>query len=206
MPHMDGWAVLSALKGDSDTADIPVVMETIVQEKGLAFSLGAADYLTKPIQWARLKRVLDRYRSATPQARVVVVDDDDSTQEVRDLLESEGWSVVEVRDTPQLLAELAKDRPALVLVDVNMSETNGFALIKELRKDAQWRDLPVIALTARNLSPEQSRRLEGRVQQIVNTEEEAPEALLAVLRDIAPDAPRAGTQEGKADHGDHIAG
>jgi PAS domain S-box-containing protein len=185
MPHMDGWAVLSELKSDPDLADIPVVMETIVQEKGLAFSLGAEDYLTKPIQWPRLKKILDRFRSAANAPVVLVVDDDGSTRALlSEMLEKESWSIVEARDFNAVLERFADTRPVLVLVDLNMSKLNGFALIKDLCRLPEWRDVPFVALSANDLSAEQRRRVEGYVQQIVNTENDAPEALLAVLRKI----------------------
>jgi CheY-like chemotaxis protein len=185
MPHMDGWAVLSALKSDPELADIPVVMETIVHERGLAFSLGAEDYLTKPIQWPRLKKILDRFRSAAGAPVALVVDDDGSTRALlSEMLEKEGWSTVEARDFSAVLERFADARPALVLVDLNMSELNGFALIKDLRRLPEWRDVPFVALSTNDLSAEQRRRLEGYVQQIVNTEHDAPEALLSVLRRV----------------------
>jgi signal transduction histidine kinase/CheY-like chemotaxis protein len=210
MPRMDGWAVLSQLKADPDTAEIPVIMETIVHEKGLAFSLGAEDYLTKPIRWPRLKRVLDRFRS-TPPARALVVDDDGSTyQLVADLLESEGWQIVQARDSTSVYERLAESRPALMLVDLSMSALNGFALIQSLRRMAQWRDLPVIALSGDELTAEERSRIEGYVQQIIDTGSDAPEALLDVLRRIPSLAAlRAkntdASHTGKA-HGHHTVG
>jgi PAS domain S-box-containing protein len=184
MPHMDGWAVLSALKADPAVADIPVVMETIVHEKGLAFSLGAEDYLTKPIQWPRLKKVLERFRS-TPPARALVVGDEDVAEgNIGDLLEKEGWSVIHARDRGAALASLTEQRPSLLIVDLNMSQANGFALIRELRRLREWRDVPVVALNATELTPEERTRLEGHVQQIISTEDDAPEALLSLLRRI----------------------
>jgi DNA-binding response OmpR family regulator/nitrogen-specific signal transduction histidine kinase len=187
MPHMDGWAVLSALKADPQTAEIPVVMETIVQEKGLAFSLGAADYLTKPIQWSRLKKVLDRYRSTTPQACALIVDDDGSTYELLcESLKKEGWTIVEAHDAESVYSALNKQHPSLVLVDLTMSNLNGFALIKELRRRAEWQDVPLVAVSDQDLTPEQRQRLDGRVQQIINTEDDAPEALLSMLRKLPP--------------------
>ena len=210
MPRMDGWAVLSALKADPQTADIPVIMETIVHEKGLAFSLGAEDYLTKPIRWPRLKRVLDRFRS-TPPARALVVDDDGSTCNlVADLLESEGWQIVQARDSTAVFERLAESRPALMLVDLSMSALNGFALIQSLRRMPQWRDLPVVALSGDELTPEERARVEGYVQQIIETGSDAPDALLEVLRRIPSLAAlraknTAADATGEA-HGHHTAG
>src|SRR4029077_4657954 len=76
MPGMDGWAVLSALKADAAVADIPVIMLTIVDDRNLGMTLGAAEYLVKPIDWARLISLLARYQPATPPRRVLVVEDD----------------------------------------------------------------------------------------------------------------------------------
>ncbi len=208
MPHMDGWAVLSALKADPDMADIPVIMETIVQEKGLAFSLGAEDYLTKPIQWPRLKKLLDRFRSADPQARALVVDDDNSTLLlVADLLEKEGWVVMHARDRSAVFERLKESRPALILVDLNMSEVNGIALIQEMRRLDEWRDVPVIALSSTELSSDERRRLEGHVQQIISTETDASEALRTVLRKIPiPPAADAAAAASEKAHGNDTAG
>ncbi len=184
MPHMDGWAVLSALKADPELADIPVVMETIVQERGLAFSLGAADYVTKPIHWPRLKRVLDKFRSSAPP-HALIVDDDDSTRGLlQELLEKEGWSVLHADDSTAAFESLARNRPALVLVDLNMRRTNAFALIRELRKGAHYRDMPVVALSAHELTPEERGRLDGYVQQIIDSAEDTPTAILGLLRRI----------------------
>jgi len=210
MPHMDGWAVLSALKGDPDTADIPVIMETIVHEKGLAFSLGAQDYLTKPIRWPRLKRILDRFRT-TPPARALVVDDDGSTCGlVADLLESEGWQVVQARDPNTVFDRIAESRPALLLIDLAMSSLNAFALIQSLRRMPQWRHLPVVALSGDELTPEERSRLEGYVQQIIDTDHDPHEGLLDVLRKVPSlSALRAQNNAAKAaevTHGNDTAG
>ncbi|MGZ8262802.1 MAG: response regulator [Burkholderiales bacterium] len=207
MPHMDGWAVLSALKADPETADIPVIMETIVDEKGLAFSLGAEDYLTKPIRWPRLKRVLDRFRSPAP-ARALVVDDDGSTFELlSELLVKEGWEIVQARDSSGVFERLAEARPALVLIDLGMSNMNGFALIQSLRRMPQWRDVPVVAVSADELTADERARLEGRVQQIIEGENDAPDALVSLLRKIPSSTARAKTTaSSEKDHGHDTAG
>jgi PAS domain S-box-containing protein len=185
MPHMDGWAVLSALKADADVADIPVIMTTIVQEKGLAFSLGAADYLTKPIQWQRLKKVLERYRAASAAPLALILDDDESTTAaLSELLQKEGWAVAHARDTDSFFEQLSPNCPALVLVDLEMPDTDPLSVIRELRKRTDCQDVPVVALGGQNLTPEECKRLEGRVQQIINTEHDPSNALVSVLRKL----------------------
>ena len=153
MPHIDGWAVLSTLKSDPELADIPVVMVTIVQQRGLGFSLGAADYLTKPIEWARLKAVLDRYRGTTASGRALVVSHDEDTREFLDrLLTEQGWSVIAVDDGKTGLERLGDQSPDLALVDLQ-HQAGGFSIVKELKRRETWRDVPVIVLSAQDLTP-----------------------------------------------------
>jgi CheY-like chemotaxis protein len=180
MPRMDGWAVLSALKADRDLADIPVIMISIVHEKNLGLSLGAAEYLTKPIQWRRLKRVLARFRCPHPPCPVLVVEDDDTTRAMlRQILEKQGWAVQEAPNGRIALARLEAARPALILLDLQMPEMNGFAFIQEMRKRAEWRDIPVLVVTARDITFEEREKLQGNVQGIMRKDEMTPEALAA---------------------------
>ena len=150
MPGMDGWAVLAALKADPALADVPVVMLTIADDKALGFSLGAVEYLTKPVDRARLLRVLRRYRPGGPARRgggdggprpgpVLVVEDDEATRRtLRRLLEGEGFAVVEAehgRAALDLLARGAVAAPGLIVLDLLMPEMDGFAFAAELRRD-----------------------------------------------------------------------
>ena len=148
MPGMDGWAVLAALKADPALADVPVVMLTIADDKALGFSLGAVEYLTKPVDRARLLRVLRRYRPGGPGAGrgcargpgpVLVVEDDEATRRtLRRLLEGEGFAVVEAehgRAALDLLAGGASAAPGLIVLDLLMPEMDGFAFAAALRRD-----------------------------------------------------------------------
>ena len=186
MPHMDGWAVLSAMKADPELADIPVIMVTFVQEKGLGFSLGAADYLVKPVQWARLKEVLDRYRS--PGSALVMEGDPETRAELRRLLEGEGWTVEEADDRAAVLRRMGEGPlPGLVLAAVP-ADGEGLELIGEIRRHPEWRSVPLIALAESELSPEEVERLRGQVRRIVRSEDDLPDELIAELRRIAAPA------------------
>ena len=117
MPRMDGWAVLSALKADPDLAEIPVIMVSMIRETGLAYSLGAADYLTKPVDWQRLKETVDRHRlpSATPAGLALVVESDAATrEELGHLLAGEGWEVAGAADADAERGRARHERKSLV--------------------------------------------------------------------------------------------
>jgi CheY-like chemotaxis protein len=182
MPGMDGWAVLSALKADPDTAAIPVVMLTIVDDRNLGYALGAADYLTKPIDRERLVAVLARHRRDLP---VLVVDDDADTRRIfRRMLESEGYAVVEAEHGGAALDRLREVTPSLVLLDLMMPEMDGFEFVAEFRRHDSWRAIPVVVVTARDLSPDDRERLNGHVQRILQKRAPGRDTLLAEVRDL----------------------
>jgi signal transduction histidine kinase len=186
MPRMDGWAVLSALKADPLTVDIPVIMISMLGETGLAYSLGAADYLTKPVDWSRLKSTLDRHRSQPGPGRAVVVEPDAVTRaDLRAILEAEGWEVAEAADAAQARALVEQGRPDLLLVNIERSETEGFALLRDLRRTPEGRAVPVLALTEGSLDEAERDRLSDRVRQVVQTDGDGMDELLDEIRAIA---------------------
>jgi PAS domain S-box-containing protein len=186
MPRTDGWAVLSRLKADPELADTPVIMVTMVREKRLGFSLGAADYLTKPVQWTRLKNVLDRYRGRAIAGRALLVQHDPASRdELRHLLEKEGWSVIEAEDRPSALRCAGEARPDLILVDLE-APGGSTGLIQDLRKRPEGRSIPIIALAEGGVTEAELERLQGKVRDIIHTDEEgSEEELIAELRMIA---------------------
>jgi len=180
MPGVDGWAVLAALKGDPATADIPVVMLTIVDERNLGYALGAADYLTKPIDRDRLLAVLSKHRRGRS---VLVVDDDPDVRALlRRSLEREGYAVVEAEHGRAALARLGEATPDLVLLDLMMPEMDGFEFLVELRRLPASRHVPVVVITAKDLTPEDHRRLNGSVERILAKGAVSREALLGEVR------------------------
>jgi signal transduction histidine kinase/DNA-binding response OmpR family regulator/HAMP domain-containing protein len=172
MPGMDGWVVLSALKGDAALAAIPVVMLTIVDDRDLGFSLCAADYLTKPIDRARLAATLRKHLPASgpdgrPRGRVLVVEDDAPTREVmRRTLEGEGFTVIEAESGQAALTRVATAAPDLILLDLMMPGMDGFEVVDALQQDPAWRAIPVVVVTAMHLSAEDRDRLSGYVAQV----------------------------------------
>jgi PAS domain S-box-containing protein len=172
MPGLDGWMVLGALKADPQLAQIPVVMLTIVDDRARGYALGATDYLTKPVDRDRLLAVLQGHRpgpaAPTVPPTVLVVDDDPAARDLaRRLLEREGWQVSEAPDGRLALDRVAERLPAMILLDLMMPEMDGFEFIEALRARPEWRGIPVVVVTAKELSQEDRRRLTGVVEQVI---------------------------------------
>ena len=168
MPGMDGWAVLQQLKADPETQDIPVIMLTMVDDKNIGFALGATDYLTKPIDRSRLAALLARFRCAGAVCEVLLVEDDDTTREMmRALLTREGWGVREAVNGRAALEQVETARPDLILLDLMMPEMDGFEFARHLRERPEWRAIPVIVLTAKDITEADRLRLNGHVEKII---------------------------------------
>jgi signal transduction histidine kinase/CheY-like chemotaxis protein len=168
MPGMDGWAVLTALKADPALAEIPVIMLTIIDEKQVGYTLGATEYLTKPIDWKRLTAVLKRYKRMDAPSRVLVVEDDARTRKMlRTRLEKQGWPVTEAENGRVALERMAESLPDLILLDLMMPEMDGFQFLDHIRAHEDWRSIPTIIVTAKDLTDDDRRRLNGYVEGIL---------------------------------------
>jgi CheY-like chemotaxis protein len=187
MPSMDGWAVLSALKADPATADIPVTMLTIADDQNLGFALGAAEFLTKPIDWSRMEAILERHLRNSREAHVLVVEDDPGTSElmVRNLRRA-GWSTRTAADGRLGLESVAAARPGLILLDLMMPRMDGFEFVAELRRNPEWSGIPVIVVTAKLLTDEDHDRLKGGVARVLEKATTSREQLLAEVRRLLP--------------------
>ena len=168
MPDLDGWSVLKALKADPELCDIPVVLVTIMGDRDLGFALGAADYITKPLDRELLMRAVGRHVRGGDRAQVLVVDDDPKTRDMlRRTLQKAGWTVAEAANGCEALEALERAKPALVLLDLLMPDMDGFEVLERLNGDATWREVPVIIVTAKDLTPDDIERLNGRVAKVL---------------------------------------
>ncbi len=167
MPDLDGWTVLAAIKGDPTLADIPVILVTIVDEKNRGYSLGATDYMVKPIEHERLVSVLRNICGATGRRALLVDDDDIMRRGIRLALERDGWEVIEAENGRAALARLAETRPVVIVLDLMLPEMDGFEFVDEMRRRAEWRNIPVLVVTAKDLTAEDRGRLNGRVERIL---------------------------------------
>ncbi|MCH8921749.1 MAG: response regulator, partial [Planctomycetes bacterium] len=183
MPGIDGWGVLAALKADAATAHIPVVMVTMVDDQGQGFALGAADYLTKPVDWERLSTVLRQLQCDPLVAPVLVVDDDADTRElISRMLHNAGWKSVTAENGRLALERIEQQRPLLILLDLSMPEMDGYEFLSELRRRDPSGSIPVVIVTAADLTDEDRERLNGSVQQIVGKGESFQSELAQAVR------------------------
>jgi CheY-like chemotaxis protein len=183
MPGMDGWSVLSALKNDPDLQEIPVVILTMADSKNLGYALGATEYLMKPIDRDRMAAVLRKY-SRLSRYPILVVEDDSSTRDLlRSILTKDGWSV-QTAENGRVALEKAKTTPVgLVLLDLMMPEMDGFAFIEEFRRLPSAGQVPVVVLTAKDLTSEDRKRLNGHVEKIM-AKGEGTETVLRKVQEL----------------------
>ena len=200
MPGMDGWAVLQSLKNDPILADVPVIMLTMVDDKNLGYALGAADYLTKPLNRDRLSAILKRHQCSGGVCRVLIVEDDDPTREMmRAILSREGWNVDEAVNGRDGLERVRASRPDLILLDLMMPEMDGFTFAETLRQDPDFKTVPIVVLTAKDLTNEDRMRLNGYVEKILQKGAWGRENLMEDIRHLVATSrhkPVTGPQKG----------
>jgi signal transduction histidine kinase/CheY-like chemotaxis protein len=185
MAEMDGWAVLSALKADPTTEDIPVVVLTMFDDKEMGFALGASDYMTKPVDRERLVAILRKHNRGRLPCHVLVVEDEPSIRHmVRRFLEREGWTAREAANGEEALNAVRESEPGIILLDLMMPVMNGFDFLRELRKHKTWRKIPVVIMTAKDLTLEEQAQLKGNVELVLQKGLYTRERLLEEVRDL----------------------
>jgi len=190
MPQMDGWSVLRTLRGDAELGDTPVIMVTVLDEQNLAFSLGATDYLQKPVDWDELHGVMDRFRPQVHEGPLLVIDDDADTRErISARLSKEGWRVTTAENGKAGLAAVAAERPSLILLDLMMPEMDGFAFLDSLRAKPAWGSIPVVVLTAKDVDGNDRRRLAGQADRVLRKVQVGLDDLPALLRPLVTPSP-----------------
>jgi len=184
MPGLDGWATLRSLKERPETRNIPVIILSVVENRAFGLSLGAFDYLVKPVDVSRLLETLSRAGVLASRGHLLVVDDD---PDVRELLTqglvSAGYRVQSVEGGAEALEAMSQDPPSAVLLDLMMRPPDGFEVLCRMREDPALCQVPVVIVTAKELTPRDREMLNGSVQRIIRKSD--PSRLVAdVIRAV----------------------
>ncbi|NIP78697.1 MAG: response regulator [Gemmatimonadetes bacterium] len=172
------------MKNDEELADIPVIMVTMVDEQNLGFSLGASDYLTKPVDPRRLESVLRRLCPGVG-ARVLIVDDDAAVRDrLSQLVRDGGWEPALAENGEVALGLMEEFRPQLILLDLVMPAMDGFEFSAALRQRPEWREIPVVVITAKELTQDDRDRLNGAVAAVFGKDELGARAMVDELRSL----------------------
>ena len=184
MPDLDGWTVLAAIKGDPVLSGTPVVLMSIVDQKNRGYALGAADYLVKPVDRAKLVETLTGICGATAGRALLVDDDEVVRRSVRQALEPIGWNVAEAENGQAAIESLTAARPDVIILDLMMPKMDGFEFLDELRGRPDWQGTPVVIITAKDLTDEDRNRLNGGVERIIQ-KSDRDEMLRQLSREIS---------------------
>ena len=184
LPGIDGWEVLAQLKADPGTAAIPVIVVSMLDERGRGFALGAAEYLVKPVSKDQLLAALYRAAAMPEQQHTVVAIDDDplAIELVRASLEPEGWTVLGAATGQEGLALIRERQPSAVLLDLLMPGMDGFEVVEALRADPDTRSVPVVILTSKSMTQQDKERLQGRITYVARKTEFDLSGLAGLLR------------------------
>jgi CheY-like chemotaxis protein len=185
LPGVDGWETLRQLKQRPETRNIPVVILSVVDNRTFGLSLGAFDYLVKPVEVSALVDSLSRAGVLATRGHLLVVDDD---ADVRNLLAqglvSAGYRVQSVEGGAEALAAMARERPSAVLLDLMMRPPDGFEVLCRMREDAELRDIPVIIVTAKDLTEKDREILRGAANRVIRKAADPASLVSEVLRAV----------------------
>ena len=185
MPGKGGWDTLYALKKTAVTAGIPVIVVTVVDEPKIGLALGAAEYLVKPVDKEVLLETVRRFvgPGSNGPAKILVVDDEAGTRELlKEMLESDGYIPVLAASGKEALEAVARISVSAILLDLIMPEMDGFELLLRMKEDAGLRNIPVLVLTAKDLTDSEIDMLRHETIGLFQKGREWKKQLLADLR------------------------
>jgi CheY-like chemotaxis protein/two-component sensor histidine kinase len=183
LPSIDGESLLNKFKATPELAHIPIILVTLSEKEGLGLTLGASDYVSKPIEAHRLLGILSSCRPGQLKTPIMVVEDDAPTREVIvRLLTRENWPVVQAENGRQAIEIMQAAPPSLVLLDLLMPELDGFGVLRAMRVNPDWRDIPVVVLTSIDLTNEIRNLLQQQTNRVFQKGTYSKEELLREVR------------------------
>ncbi len=186
MPKKDGWQVLRELKANPKTKDIPVVIHSVVDNKPLAVSLGALDVLPKPSEARSILEIVSRAMKSKDHRILIVDDNEDFASYVQTILQQEGYRTAVAHSGDEALKAVNDGLPALIFLDLTMPGMDGFEVVRRLRMKPEWKEIPVVILSGKELSPQDREQLNLHIQEFIEKGHFSREAITNTLKRIVP--------------------
>ncbi len=187
MPRKDGWAVLQEIKCDPELKSIPVIMYSMLDEKNFGLAIGASEYLIKPVSKEKILEVLEKYKQTAPSEYILVVDDNPDLRAMASrAIQKAGWEVRTAENGRSAVAHLEHALPSIIFLDIMMPVMDGFEFLTIFQNRAEWRDIPVVVITSKDLIAEERRQLNGVVKKVIQKGDFTPEKLLKQISFLIP--------------------
>lgn len=185
MPQADGWSTLKALKEDSETAKIPVIIISMTDTKEMGFSLGVHDFLTKPIDADRLTTTIKMLQKPKLDGKVLIVEDNPDCMDLATrAVIAVGLAPLKATNGKEGLELLKTQTVSLIILDLLMPEMDGFTFASKLRENPQWSEIPIVVTTVKDLSNEDEERLNGQVAKILEKGNFSQKKLLQEIQNV----------------------
>jgi PAS domain S-box-containing protein len=202
MPRKDGWAVLQEIKSDPVLQSIPVIMYSMLDEKNFGLAIGASEYLMKPVSKEKILEVLSKYKQAAPSEYILVVDDNADLRAMASrAIQKAGWEVRTAENGRSAIAHLERGVPSIIFLDIMMPVMDGFEFLTIFQNRADWRNIPVVVITSKDLIAEERRQLNGVVKKVIQKGDFTPDRMLKQISSLIPQLivqhfPQTGTANG----------